>query len=165
MPGYSFQRKLRKLSRDEHGQRWLAKIKQVINTLSHQGKERNSQNVAIISRLSCQQHCLQENLVFACKPCIYSPPWHTWGKEKKNPHNFTCIAFFFLHLAAGWLRKFSERRSSLYKAGQQWTQELSFSFCPRQGLAAHRTLPAAPCVFNSGSLLSMINFSEKQQEK
>lgn len=126
MPGYSFQRKLRKLSRDEHGQLWLAKIKHVINTLSHQGKERNSQNVAIISRLSCQQHYLQENLVFACKPCIYSPPWHTWGKEKKkNPHNFTCIAFFFFTFSGRMTEKVFRAKE---QPVQGWTAVNSGTF-------------------------------------
>lgn len=33
--------------------------------------------------------------IFPYKPCIYSQPWHTWGKQKNKPTTMVELLGFF----------------------------------------------------------------------
>lgn len=98
--------------------------------------------------------------IFPYKPCIYSQPWHTWGKKKKKKaHTISELVGFFT-LSGGISEK-------VFSANEQPVRNLTTGSAEtfililstsRTGCGALLSF-AAPCIFNSGSLFEMINFS------
>lgn len=109
-------------------------------------KKKNPQNVGIISRLSCQHHNLQETLHLPIQTLYLFTTLAYLGKEKKkSPHDFRFCLLLYVNWWNIWESLLSKWAAC--KTSQQWLQKLSFSFCPRQELAARMTFLCCPLHF------------------
>lgn len=94
----------------------------------------------------------RKRFIFPYKPCIYSQPWHTWGK-KKSPHHFRASLLFYVNRWNMWESVLGKWAACKKLYNWQFRNFPSRShFVHVKNWLPALLSPAAPCIFNSGSL-------------